>query len=86
MTEKELITKALEEAYAFVNEQERTIEKDELLLILFKAKILVNNLDTANSGQQRDLLIKFKNAVNRNCSDARFDIEDYVVDDYLSKL
>lgn len=44
MTEIELITKALKDAYNFVKEQEQTQETGELLVALFKAEILVNNL------------------------------------------
>ncbi|MCR9064736.1 MAG: hypothetical protein NXI00_12260 [Cytophagales bacterium] len=44
MTESELIIKVLEDAYTFIKKQVRTTEKDELLIDLFKAKILVNNL------------------------------------------
>lgn len=43
MSEIELITKALKDAYKFVKEQEQTKETGELLITLFKAEILVKN-------------------------------------------
>lgn len=43
MTEIELITKALKDAYKFVKGQEQTEETGELLINLFKAEILVKN-------------------------------------------
>jgi hypothetical protein len=43
MTEIELITKALNDAYKFIKEQKQTKETGELLINLFKAEILVKN-------------------------------------------
>ena len=41
MTKEELITKALKDAYSYVIKQEQTEETGELLIILFKAEMLV---------------------------------------------
>lgn len=42
--EKELILKAINDAYAFVKEQKQSKDGDELLITLFKAKALVEKL------------------------------------------
>lgn len=67
MTESELIKRALEDAYTFVKKQERTTEKDELLIDLFKAKILVNNLDIPVVMPR--FLFRYK------CIDEKFNVE-----------
>ena len=41
---KELILKAINDAYSFVREQKQSDKSDELLINLFKAKALVENL------------------------------------------
>ena len=45
MTKEELITKALKDAYSYVKKQKQTEETGELLIILFKAEILVEKSD-----------------------------------------
>jgi hypothetical protein len=46
MTAEELITKALNDAYKFIKEQNQTKETRELLINLFKAEILLKNCPT----------------------------------------
>ena len=59
MTEIELITKALKDAYKFVKEQEQTKETGELLINLFKAEILVKNCSIPAVSNRREQLIAF---------------------------
>jgi len=46
----------------------------------------INILALCDIVNQRELLIAFKNKVNDNCSNANYDIQNYVVDDFLSNL
>ncbi len=85
MTESELIIKALEDAYTFVKKQERTPEKDELLINLFKAKILVNNLTIQRVSQQRERLIAFLEMNNWFSLEDKKNAEG-VVDCYLKAI
>lgn len=59
MTEIELITKALKDAYNFVKEREQTQETGELLIALFKSEILVNNLLKPDVSGLSEQLIDF---------------------------
>ena len=49
-------------------------------------ELFLKLLPIQNVSKQRELLIAFKNKVNDNCTNASYDIQDYVVDDYLSNL
>lgn len=84
MTEIELITKALKDAYKFVKEQEQTTETGELLINLFKAEILVKNCSIpAVSGRSEQLvcdkcvegLSKSKSFKKGTCVHCRKEIE-----------
>ena len=46
----------------------------------------INIIALCDVVNQRELLIAFKNKVNDNCSNANYDIQNYVVDDFLSNL
>ena len=64
MTEIELITKALKDAYKFVKEQEQTKETGELLINLFKAEILVKNCSIPAVVGQSEQLVCDKNELD----------------------
>ena len=52
MTECELITKTLTEAYDFVMKQEDSEEKNELIINLFKSKLLIKNCTISAVSEQ----------------------------------
>jgi hypothetical protein len=59
MTECELITKTLTEAYDFVMKQEDSEEKRELIINLFKSKLLIKNCTISAVSSRRELLLAF---------------------------
>lgn len=57
MNELELIEKALTDAYTFVRDGEQTNETGDLLILLFKAKLLLKNCTiSAVSGRSEQLV------------------------------
>lgn len=85
MNEIELITKALQDAYKFVKEQEQTKETGKLLINLFKAEILVKNCYVpAVVGQSEQLKAFRRWMIENECT--KFGSDEFIVNDYLKSL